>query len=44
MKNPAAVSLGKLALGIKKKISLAESLARAERLKRARRKRWAKIS
>jgi hypothetical protein len=41
-KNPAAVALGKLAAGKKKKMTSAEIANRTERLAEARKKRWEK--
>jgi hypothetical protein len=41
-KNPAAVALGKLAAGKKKKLTSAEIAKRTERLAEARKKRWEK--
>jgi hypothetical protein len=43
-KNPAAVALGKLAAGKKKKLTTAEIAKRTERLMEARKKRWEKKS
>lgn len=40
--NAHASALGKLSKGIKKKISLAESIARKDRLAKARESRWKK--